>query len=190
MLRDASKADARAKQRELVKDDQQRITRSTRQEPRRAASALDETAESRAKMQGLMETLAGTVTPLVVIAAAVWVGLLAWVNVRERRAEIGILRAIGKPAAHDRRAGARQGRFAGRGRRGRRGVVGFGLARWLSITMFELSTSYVAVPPESLLGVLCGRAAAFRRGELSAGAGGAEPGPGRRAAGCVTLAAS
>ena len=35
------------------------------------------------------------VVPLVILGAAVWVGLLMYANVRERRAEIGILRAIG-----------------------------------------------------------------------------------------------
>jgi ABC-type antimicrobial peptide transport system permease subunit len=36
------------------------------------------------------------VTPFVVLACAVWVGVLAWLNVRERRNEIGLLRALGK----------------------------------------------------------------------------------------------
>lgn len=47
----------------------------------------------------LAETLTATVTPLVVLAAGVWVGLLALANVRQRRTEIGVLRALGKPSA-------------------------------------------------------------------------------------------
>ena len=35
----------------------------------------------------------------VVLAAAVWVGLLALVNVRERITEIGVFRALGKSSA-------------------------------------------------------------------------------------------
>ena len=33
--------------------------------------------------------------PVVMVGAAVWVALLSWGNVRERRPEIGILRALG-----------------------------------------------------------------------------------------------
>ncbi len=47
----------------------------------------------------LAEMLTATVTPLVVLAAGVWVGLLALSNVRQRKTEIGVLRALGKPSA-------------------------------------------------------------------------------------------
>ncbi len=67
----ASPAIARAKQREAV-------------------------AESRGSEQQRVQTLAAVLTPLVVLAAAVWVGLLTLANVRERRTEIGVLRALGK----------------------------------------------------------------------------------------------
>ena len=36
------------------------------------------------------------VIPLIVLVCAIWVGLLAWSNVRQRRTEIGLLRALGK----------------------------------------------------------------------------------------------
>jgi ABC-type lipoprotein release transport system permease subunit len=36
------------------------------------------------------------VVPLIVLVCAIWVGLLAWSNVRQRRTEIGLLRALGK----------------------------------------------------------------------------------------------
>ena len=52
--------------------------------------------ESRKKVQGTLETLAAVITPVVVFASAIWVGLLALANVRERRTEIGLLRALGK----------------------------------------------------------------------------------------------
>jgi putative ABC transport system permease protein len=41
------------------------------------------------------EALAAVLVPLVILGSAVWIGLLAAINVRERRGEIGILRAIG-----------------------------------------------------------------------------------------------
>ena len=53
-------------------------------------------AESRAQLERLLITLSDVITPLVVVAAAIWVGLLALANVRERRTEIGVLRALGK----------------------------------------------------------------------------------------------
>jgi putative ABC transport system permease protein len=52
--------------------------------------------QSRTKVQGTLETLAAVMTPIVVLASAIWVGLLALANVRERRTEIGLLRALGK----------------------------------------------------------------------------------------------
>jgi putative ABC transport system permease protein len=43
-----------------------------------------------------LATLVATVTPLVVLATAIWIGVLAWTNVAARRMEIGLLRALGK----------------------------------------------------------------------------------------------
>ena len=51
---------------------------------------------SRESQQARMQLLAYVTTLLVVLASALWVGLLALANVRERRTEIGILRALGK----------------------------------------------------------------------------------------------
>ncbi|MCA9054250.1 MAG: FtsX-like permease family protein, partial [Planctomycetaceae bacterium] len=39
--------------------------------------------------------LARWLVPAVIVASAIWVGVLAYLNVRQRREEIGILRAIG-----------------------------------------------------------------------------------------------
>jgi hypothetical protein len=50
---------------------------------------------SRAELRSRRESLAGVMVPAVLVLAAVWIGLLALTNVRERAAEIGILRAIG-----------------------------------------------------------------------------------------------
>ncbi len=71
-------AQARAEQRDMV-----------------AAKRAD-IAEKRSAIQAAITKLALVVTPLVVLVCAVWVGLLAMSNVRERRPEIGLLRAIGK----------------------------------------------------------------------------------------------
>ena len=52
-------------------------------------------ATTRGETQQLLEKLSGVVVPLVVVICAIWVALLALANVRERRSEIGILRAVG-----------------------------------------------------------------------------------------------
>jgi putative ABC transport system permease protein len=56
-------------------------------------------AASREQGEASLATLVGTVTPLVVLATAIWIGVLAWTNVSARRTEIGLLRALGKGSA-------------------------------------------------------------------------------------------
>jgi ABC-type lipoprotein release transport system permease subunit len=53
-------------------------------------------ADARAKQRQTREKVNQFVLPSVLVASAVWMGLLAVVNVRDRRQEIGILRALGK----------------------------------------------------------------------------------------------
>jgi putative ABC transport system permease protein len=53
-------------------------------------------ADARARQRRLIESYFALATPVLLVASAAWVGLLAVVNVRERRMEIGILRALGK----------------------------------------------------------------------------------------------
>jgi len=60
---------------------------------------LAELEASRGRVQRIIVTLAEVLTPLVVLVAAIWVGLLALGNVRQRRSEIGVLRALGKGSA-------------------------------------------------------------------------------------------
>ncbi|MEA3401967.1 MAG: FtsX-like permease family protein, partial [Armatimonadota bacterium] len=52
-------------------------------------------AVARSETRRMVERFAGLVIPVIVLAAAVWVGLNAMRNVNERRQEIGILRALG-----------------------------------------------------------------------------------------------
>jgi predicted lysophospholipase L1 biosynthesis ABC-type transport system permease subunit len=67
----------------------------------RAAQAKEEAAQreadGRARARLDSERLFAVLIPLVIGAAAIWVGLLAWGNVRSRTGEIGILRALGVP---------------------------------------------------------------------------------------------
>ncbi|HRX77627.1 MAG TPA: FtsX-like permease family protein [Pirellulaceae bacterium] len=93
----------------------------------------------REQVAGLLAGVTSIVTPLIVFVCALWVGLLAWSNVRERRAEIGLLRAIGK------RSGSIASLFLGKaillGMAG--GIVGCLLgylsARWLATSVFEVT---------------------------------------------------
>jgi ABC-type lipoprotein release transport system permease subunit len=52
--------------------------------------------ESHARILAVLAGLNRYVIPLIVLVCAIWVGLLAWSNVRQRRMEIGLLRALGK----------------------------------------------------------------------------------------------
>ena len=95
----------------------------------------------RKTMQGRIESFAAVATPLVIVAAAIWIGLLALGNVRERRNEIGILRALGSTT------GTIGTLFLGRaliqGLIG--GVIGFFVGSWIARS---LGTSQLAVAGE------------------------------------------
>lgn len=52
-------------------------------------------ADARAKQRRMAERYAQFAVPLVLFTGAGWLSLLTWLNVRERRAEIGLWRALG-----------------------------------------------------------------------------------------------
>lgn len=57
--------------------------------------ALASEQAARGRLRRAREAFAAVLVPLVIIGCTAWVGVLAFTNVRERRGEIGILRAIG-----------------------------------------------------------------------------------------------
>jgi len=63
-----------------------------------ARQAIEAEKKNRALLRGEIETLAAVLVPLVIVGCALWIGFLAFSNVRERRSEIGILRAFGMRA--------------------------------------------------------------------------------------------
>jgi hypothetical protein len=163
VLRDASKAEARSRQRTMVAERNQQIIARQKESLGQRQKALAErqkaladTAEHRRRVQQTIERLASVVTPLVVLAAAVWVGLLALGNVRERRTEIGVLRALGKP---ERTIAAL---FLGKavllgalgGALGT--LAGLLLARWLGVQVLELPAEAARLHLGVVLGALGG----------------------------------
>jgi len=126
------KALARVEQRSLVAKNKQQL--------------LADLSTRRNERQQRMEAFAGIVTPLVVLAAAVWVGLLTLSNVRERRVEIGLLRALGRGST--RIAMLFLGKALLLGVVG--GIVGFGvgtlLARIVLVDAMGISSGHYQIP--------------------------------------------
>ena len=144
---DVPRAEAREKQRDLVE-----ATR--KQEEERMAAALAQVVTnrqrqetSRIRQQQMLGNLVNIVTPLVILTSALFVGLMTGMNVRERRAEVGVLRAVGKSA------GTIAGLFLGKalllGALG--GLIGCGLGYLLAPLvghmMLDLARDLFAVPP-------------------------------------------
>jgi ABC-type lipoprotein release transport system permease subunit len=61
----------------------------------RGRHELAEARRSREQLRSERNLLVGVLVPIVLIACAVWIGMTAFGNVRERLGEIGILRAMG-----------------------------------------------------------------------------------------------
>jgi len=60
-----------------------------------AQAAIEAERQHRERLRKEREAFAAWLVPLVMLGAAVWIGLLTLANVRERTSEIGILRALG-----------------------------------------------------------------------------------------------
>jgi len=102
-----------------------------------AKAAVERERRHRTQMRSEREFFAAVLVPLVMVTCAVWVGLLAFNNVRDRKAEIGIQRAMGFRA--------RQIMFLFLSKYlimgllgGVLGIfVGLGFGRWLGLTLEE-----------------------------------------------------
>jgi hypothetical protein len=60
-----------------------------------AQVTLQQEQANRDKLRAQRESFAAMLVPVVLCACGAWIALLTWLNVRDRRAELGILRAIG-----------------------------------------------------------------------------------------------
>ena len=65
-----------------------------------ARIAIEKEKIGREDLRVVRERLASILTPVVVTACAVWIAILGFTNVRARREEIGILRAVGVRSRH------------------------------------------------------------------------------------------
>ncbi len=87
------RAEAREKQRDLVEQ-------KSKQQILAIQKNRDRVEENRVRQQRTMAGLVNVSVPLVVLVTAVFIGLMTWLNVRERRTEIGVLRALGKGSGY------------------------------------------------------------------------------------------
>ncbi len=88
-----SRATAREQQRDLVelkRAEQLSVLKENRQQQ------METLKVNRVRGENLLAGMVDVMLPLVVLVAAAVVGLMSWWNVRERQAEIGLLRALGK----------------------------------------------------------------------------------------------
>ncbi len=93
-----TRAEAREKQRDLVEQTRTTELAAAQANLDRVIENRDRQRASRLRQQKMLSRLIGITTPLVVFASALFVGLMTWSNVRDRRPEIGVLRALGKNA--------------------------------------------------------------------------------------------
>jgi putative ABC transport system permease protein len=104
-------------------------------------------ADVRARQRQTATRYAAFLTPFLLAAAAAWVGVLAVLNVRERKIEIGILRALGYGSG--RIAGLFLGRAILLGIAGATGgyLVGSGLAVRFGPEIFQVTANLIRVLP-------------------------------------------
>lgn len=101
--RDASKALARAEARNAAKKAAQQALQRAKtegalaiqREKKAGEEALQKERENRNALMSQHQAFVSLLVPLVVFGCAVWIGLLSYLNVRQRTSEVGILRAIG-----------------------------------------------------------------------------------------------
>jgi ABC-type lipoprotein release transport system permease subunit len=117
-------------------------------------------ADARARQRQTAERYFGFVTPVLLLVSAGWIGVLAVLNVRERRTEIGVLRALGHGSG--RIAGLFLGKAVLVGLFG--AGLGFGAGTWLALQygpeIFQVTAAAIR-PKLNLLGWALWAAPAF-----------------------------
>lgn len=107
-------------------------------------------ADARARQRQMAERYARFAIPLVLLAGAGWLGLLGWLNVRERRVEIGLWRALGHSST--RIAALLLGKSILIGFIG--AIAGYALGTWLALRagpgMFQVTAGSLHADPTLL----------------------------------------
>ncbi len=133
-----------------IREELQRILPGTQ------VSEFKSIAVARAETRAMMDRYAAVIVPCVLAVCGVWVGLLALANVRERRVEIGVLRATGLGGG--RIAALFLGKAVVMGLLG--ALVGFALGTGLALhfgpRLFPLTASRIAPMYDLLLWVVVG----------------------------------
>ena len=60
-----------------------------------AKEAMENIKNTRTELRGGIENLTAIVLPLIIVLASIWIAILAFSNTRDRRYEIGLMRAVG-----------------------------------------------------------------------------------------------
>ncbi|MBL9135724.1 MAG: hypothetical protein JNK85_07645 [Verrucomicrobiales bacterium] len=111
-------------------------------------------ADARARQRQMTERYARFAVPVVLIVAAVWLGLLAWLNVRDRQAEVGLWRALGHGST--RIAGLFLGKALLLGIAG--ALVGYAIGTTVALRygaeLFQVTAKSLAAEPSLLLWAL------------------------------------
>lgn len=111
-------------------------------------------ADARARQRQAAERFARFASPFALSIGACWTALLAWLNVRERRTEIGLWRALGHGS--ERIAGLFLGKAAFLGLIG--AVAGFGLGTWIALaagpSLFQVTAKSLQADPSLFWRVL------------------------------------
>ncbi len=108
-------------------------------------------ADARAKQRQSAERYSEFAVPLVLLVGAGWLALLTWLNVRERRVEIGLWRALGHSSS--RIAALFLGKAVLLGLAG--AAAGFALGTWIALEagpgIFQVTAKSLSMDPTLLL---------------------------------------
>jgi ABC-type lipoprotein release transport system permease subunit len=111
-------------------------------------------ADARARQRQMAERYAHFAVPLVLVMGAGWFGLLSWLNVRERRPEIGLWRALGHGST--RIAALFLGKALALGALG--ATAGYALGTWIALRagpdIFQVTAKSLQANPQLLLWAL------------------------------------
>jgi ABC-type lipoprotein release transport system permease subunit len=112
-------------------------------------------ADTRAKQRQMIRNIFAVLLPFVLIACGVWIGVLAIMNVRDRRPEIGLLRALGYSAVQVMILFLGKAVLVGLVGAGTGYLVGTGLGLHFGPAVFEITAKAMLRPELSLFVRAC-----------------------------------